>query len=125
MIKSLISKYNEWKFLRTVKKAGYTSVKQYKRQHDPRINRRAYTVTEWYSGYEYYVKVSHPDLYVRSNEIILWCEEYCTGEWRWDWIPISDYNNETEVIDGIFGDSYIFFAFRKTSDYNWFNLKWT
>lgn len=117
--------FQNWKLKRESKKAGYNSVKTYLKSIDPSVNKRGSNVYQWYCGYKHYTRVERPDLYVQVDHIIAWCEKNCKGVWRYDWLRVGDVSQiETEVIDHIFGADYMYFAFKNSTDYNWFNLKW-
>lgn len=64
------------------------------------------------SSFSYYVNVHLP--WARLDTAINWCNDECTGDWRWQLIAAS-----SEKRDG----QYIFY-FDEDRDYFAFTLKW-
>ena len=123
---------------------GCATREQYERWYDPRVNRGASRIRDYYHGYPYYHALSDPDsahysvAYTAENmfrfgfeDVYDWCQENLQGRFRYDFLRISDWNGATTSL-GIaewetseFGSfDCVFFAFEREDDYLLFALRW-
>lgn len=124
---------DKWKVYRLLKRHGCKTLEQYNILYDPLINRKAFTVSKFYHGYPYTIRIPFSlytgDWHEGIEQLSRWCQRYCKEKWRHDWhrvdtvftlgsgIGITDHIN-----CGIGGADVIYFAFVCQKDYNWFIL---
>jgi len=123
-----------------LKKMGWTE-ETYQRQTDPRVDKSAGTVDQYYHGYPhvhiYESSIVPPfsrytewiECYSLMNQ---WCKDHCQGAWREDIMRLSKQtalgwdHSETIVyhINEIAGGDSLCYAFENDQDHTLFVLKW-
>ena len=141
VIRRLQARIRLWKNKRQLKKLGYTSWWQYRRQTDPDVFFPASKVKDYYRGYQYlhcFENHQHEiyqwDLgYDGSKDIVDWCEKNITGKYRFDCLrcyqqtPVGLQGAEEPEwwINELGGGDYIFFAFKEPVDMFLFKMRWS
>lgn len=134
LIDDLCVRYKEWKDERFLKKHGCDSWKEYNRKYDTDVHHRAAHVRDWYHGYSHIhvFKDAGNDIFVKYGDwlqglgvMTTWCDEHCSGKWRYDIHRVLD---ETDyhgyMLNDIGGYDYVFFAFKNERDFILFRLTW-
>jgi hypothetical protein len=132
MIRTIQEIIDKWKVRRLLKKSGCNSLAQYNRMHDPLINRRANTITYFYHGYPYVVRIPYSlytgDWHDGIESLTRWCEKHCKEKWRHDWHRVyctllnGTISEITDDLNDMGGSDFMYFAFLCQKDYNWFIL---
>lgn len=141
VIRRLQARIRLWKNKRQLKKLGYTSWWQYRRQTDPDVFFPASKVKDYYRGYQYlhcFENHQHEiyqwDLgYDGSKDIVDWCEKNITGKYRFDCLrcyqqtPVGLQGAEEPEwwINELGSGDYIFFAFKEPVDMFLFKMRWS
>lgn len=141
VLRRLQARIRLWKNKRQLKKLGYTSWWQYRRQTDPDVFFPASKVKDYYRGYQYlYCFENHQheiyqwDLgYDGSKDIVDWCEKNITGKYRFDCLrcyqqtPVGLQGAEEPEwwINELGSGDYIFFAFKEPVDMFLFKMRWS
>jgi len=112
------------------KAAGYASERAWKRKHDPKIFRRANTVSNYFCGYPFIVEVAYSLTvfnlmlaeFGKSNNYFElfdnWAKENNIESYHFE-ILRSDGDQITE-----FGNDNLFAGFLHEDDAMWFTLRW-
>ena len=132
------SKYQHWVDKRFLKKHHCRSWEQYNHIYDPRINREAENLVDYYVGYTAivharYAIVSnllswHDPLGASPYELTNWCKEHCKDEFRLDHIRGSFINSKfvmsTDSIHNALQTAEYFMAFNSEKDAMIFKMRW-
>lgn len=112
-------------------KNGCSTWIAYVRKNDPRINRYAEKINDFYHGYTYLAifKDTNPfskynDWWIGYAEMRAWCDKNCKGHWREDFHRVLKNWEDEYVLNDIGGWDILFIAFENEQDYTWFRLRW-
>lgn len=106
----------------------------YYRKNDPRINRYANTIADFYFGYKYlaifesskpFISEGNGSWWDGYQKMAKWCDENCKGHYREDINRVFRSHSGDWVINEIGGGDVLFVAFDNEQDYTWFTLRWT
>ena len=141
VLRRLQARIRLWKNKRQLKKLGYDTWQQYRKQTDPDVFFPASKVKDYYHGYQYlYCFENHQheiyqwDLgYDGSKDIVDWCEKNITGKYRFDCLrcyqqtPVGLQGAEEPEwwINELGSGDYIFFAFKEPVDMFLFKMRWS
>jgi hypothetical protein len=131
MILSFIrSRYKRWVDKRYLKKHNCTSWEQYNHTYDTCRDKSAANLIDYYFGYKSIVPTAPP-----PYELVSWCKEHCTDDFRLDHIKGSFINSRfvishisefvpTTHINWHSIPSEVFIAFKSEKDALLFKLRW-
>lgn len=135
------ARIRRWKAERKLKRSGYTSWEQYRRNRDPDLWRVASRVKDFYQGYPYVYCFEDRNHYAYellydygpggikygSDDIYDWLDKNATFTSRLDVHRVIKYpstSNQWEFND-LGGGDYVFAAFKNERDYVHFLLRWS
>jgi hypothetical protein len=135
----LKARIRKWKAERKLKKSGYESWSQYKRNRDDAVNAYANDVDEFYTGYPYVYACLDYNHYAYStlwdygpggrrhgwHDMIDWCEEKIRWNYRCDVHCVWKNVWGKMELNDIGGHDIIYFAFKHERDYVLFMLRWS
>ena len=123
------------------------SWRDYNKEYDTDIIRRATLTSQWYVGYPYILYFENTDNMPKHyfdwiewlREMVHWADDNCKDKFRWDIHRVirekglihNEYNDtmlwsDTEdfSLNDIGGHDVLFLAFKNEKDYMWFKLRW-
>ena len=127
---NLVKTIKDWQHHEFLRKNGCKTQAEYDRRYDPDFEPRADTSRNIYKGYKHcwpYQNEKHVyfEYHMACEEMIKWCKQNCKDKWRHDWHRvIYDQYRKDWCQNGIGGSDFVFFAFKSSSDYTMFLLKW-